>query len=173
MAGLIVLAIFAGLFFAALWLAKILTSKLPPRVPRTPAMGLVVVLLLASLVADEIVGGFQFRALCAKNAVLKINVEKIKGKSVSVITDKCPRDVEGTAVRIHGCLSSYRDVATNEELGSDGWYVAKGGWFIRTIGFSDSTPPLTFPSACSSPDRRNPEEVYEFQFVKQSKGEVK
>ena len=164
MAGLIVLAIFAGLFFAALWLAKILTSKLPPRVPRTPAMGLVVILLLTSLVADEIVGGFQFRALCEKNAVLKINAEKIKGKRIKSSGEPANEILKGTAVQIYHTHNVYRDAETNEELASYSRYTAKGGWFIRTIGFSDSTPPLTFSSVCV-PDWNSPEKVYQFKFI--------
>ena len=165
MAGLIFLAILFALFFAALWLAKMLTNKLPARVPREPVMGLVVVLLVILLVADEIVGGFQFRALCEKNAVFKINAEKIKGKNIRVFFEPSNKVLDGTAVRISYSHSVYRDVETNEELASEGSYIAKGGWFIRTIGFSDSTPPLTFPSACSPPDRRDPTKVYEFNLV--------
>lgn len=172
MAGLIFLAILAALFFAALWLAKILTSKLPPRIPRGPVMGLVVVLLLTTLVADEIVGGFQFRALCEKNAVLKIDAEKIKGKKIKVFFDESEKNLYGTSIRIFYSHTMYRDSETNEELASAGRYTAYGGWFIRTIGFSDTTPPLTFSSACA-PDWSNPEKVYGFKFVKQTKGEMK
>lgn len=150
MVGIIVLGILFVLFLGAIWLAVMLTRKLPVGGVRTAVISLIVCLLMISLVADEIVGGFQFRALCEKNAVLKINAEKIKGRTVKVVSNQCPKNIEGMAVRIHGCQNSYRDVATKEELASDGWYVAKGGLFIRTIGFSDSTPPLIFSSSCSS-----------------------
>ena len=165
MAGIIFLAILFALFTAALWLAREFTKKLPPRFARAPVTGLVVVLLLTSLVADEIVGGFQFRALCEKNAVLKINAEKIKGKAIRVSGEPANEVVGGTAVKIYQSRRVYRDSETNEELASYSKYTAEGGWFIRTIGFSDSTPPLTFPSACSPPDRRSPEKVYDFKFV--------
>ena len=164
MAGLIFLGILFALFLAALWLAKKFTQNLPPRFAGAPVTALVVVLLLTSLVADEIVGGFQFRSLCEKNAVLKINVEKIKGKRIKSSGEPYNEILKGTAVRIHHTRNVYRDVETNEELASYSSYTAKGGWFIRTIGFSDSTPPLTFSSACSA-NWNSPEKAYEFKFV--------
>lgn len=165
MAGLIFLAIFFALFLAALWLAKKLTCKLPAGFARTLATGLVVVLLLALLVADEIVGGFQFRALCEKNAVFKIDAAKIKGRAVKVSGEPVYKIQEGTVVKIYYSRHVYRDVETNEELASEGKYTAKGGWFIRALSFSDSMTPLTFPSTCSSPDRRDLTKVYEFKLV--------
>lgn len=166
MAGLIFLAILFALFLAALWIAKKLTNKLPSGAWRTAANILITLLLLLLLVADEIVGGFQFRALCEKNAVLKINAEKIKGKTIRLAEDKCPKNVKGTAVRIYGCQESYRDTVTNEELANAGWYVAEGGWFIRMIGFSDSTPPLTMKSSCSSrTSGKQLSKKFDFQFV--------
>ena len=164
MAGIIFLAILFALFTAALWLARKFTKKLPLRFARAPVTGLVVVLLLTSLVADEVVGGFQFRALCEKNAVLKINAEKIKGKRIKSSGEPANEILKGTAVQIYHTRNVYRDAETNEELASYSRYTAKGGWFIRTIGFSDSTPPLTFSSVCV-PDWNSPEKVYQFKFI--------
>lgn len=149
MIGLLFLAVVSAWVFASWWLAMRATSRLPRGALRYAAVIAVAAVLVPLPVADEIVGGFQFRALCAQNTLLKVDTERIRGKTVRVSSDPIDKVVGGTSVRILYSRSFYRDVATNEVVASYGWYVASGGWLIRMLSGNDGMTPLTFPSSCS------------------------
>ncbi len=149
MAGLILIGLLIGWFFVARWLARLLTRTVKNEVLRGLSTALIVALLLVLPLADEIIGGFQFRALCKENAVLKVDAEKIKGKTIRVVINPSNKDVENTAVRIYFSHLSYLDVATGEELASYSWYVAKSGQLMRILAMGHEMPPMTFPSSCS------------------------
>jgi hypothetical protein len=119
-------------------------------------------------VVDEIVGGYQFRALCRENAVLRIDAERIKGRTVRVVVAPLNEILPGKAIAIYRSHESFRDTATNEEIASNEWYFAKGGWFIRMLGVSETNDPITFvPSACyPSLGRQEIAEAYGFALIK-------
>lgn len=170
MAGLLSIAVVVAWFLAARWLAKKLTSRLKVGLLRTVLMSVAVLVLMVLPVADEIIGGFQFRALCKEHAVLKVNEEKIKGKTIRVVIDPSNRDVDNAAVRIYYSRFSYRDTTSNEELATYSRYVAVSGWLLRTITMSESFPPLTIhPSACNLSDQGNLAKKYEFAYQLKSK----
>lgn len=163
MAGLLSLALLVGWFIAALWLARQLTSKVKNGVLRTALMIPAVIVVVGLPVADEIIGGFQFRALCRERAVLKIDAEKIKGKTVRMVSDPENKDLENTIVRIYYTRVSYRDVTTQEELASNGYLVAMGGQLIRALGGGHEMKPMTiFPSTCGGPGNLPTSKKYEF-----------
>lgn len=150
MAGLLVIALLVGWLAVAVWLATRLTGKLESRPLRFALMISIVFVLVALPVADEIIGGFQFRALCRDNAELKIDAEKIRGKTVLVVVDPANRDVENSLIRIYYSRFSYRDVNSNEELATYSRYVAVSGWLMRALAMGNALPPLTIhPSACN------------------------
>ncbi len=148
MIGLLFLAVLGFFVWACVLLTKLVLRKIPSRNWRRVIGPIVFVALLVLPIVDEIIGGFQLRALCQKNAMLKVDAEKIKGKKVRVSTDPANKEVDGTSVRILYSRSSYRDVDTNEELASSGRYVATGGWLIRTLSTDNYIVPLTFSSTC-------------------------
>lgn len=150
MAGLLSLALIAGWFLAARWLARQLTGTMKAGWLRTSTMTLAVLLLMLLPVADEIIGGFQFRALCKEHAVLRVNAEKIKGKTIRVVVDPSNKDLDSTAVRIFYSHSSYRDVDTGEELASTSRYTAKGGLLIRTLTNTSVNPLTIHPPVCGA-----------------------
>jgi hypothetical protein len=146
--GLLFLGLLAVWFMTALWLAMKATRRMRPGKLRTSVVCVITLILVTIPLTDEIIGGLQFKALCDKNAVRKVDVEKTKGKKIRVSTDPANKEVDGTSVRILYSRSSYRDVETNEELASSGRYVANGGWLIRTISTDNHIAPLTFRSTC-------------------------
>jgi hypothetical protein len=83
---------------------------------------------------------------------------------VRVVADPVNKDVDSSPIRIYYSRESYRDVETNEELASYTWYVAKGGWLMRTLAMTNGISPLTIhPSSCSDEKMLA---KYEFTLVK-------
>jgi hypothetical protein len=149
MIGLLFLGVVAAWVFASWWLAMRATGRLSRGGLRIAVVIAVTALLVPLPVADEIVGGFQFRALCAQDTLLKVDAEKIRGKTVRVNSEPANMPVASTAVRILFSRALYRDVVTNEVLASSDRYVADGGWLMRLLMGEYGSTPLTFPSTCS------------------------
>lgn len=159
MTGLLLIVV-VGLW---LWACVALTRALMPRLPAQPwrsLIGLVVfVALLVAPVADEIVGGFQFRALCEKNAVFRMGVERPEGRSTKVLLKPSNETVPGTAITIYHTGIEYTDVQSGELVVQFDEYVAKGGLFIRALGISESNSPITMGSHACSPEQTRGESV--------------
>lgn len=173
MAGLLSIALLAGWLAVAVLIARRLTTAVKNSLLRTILMLATVVALLALPVADEIIGGFQFRALCRENAVLKINAEKIKGRTVWMASDPANKEVGNTAVRIYYTRVRYRDVTSQEELASNGYVVAMGGKLIRALaGGHEITPMTIFPSTCSGPGNLPTSEKYGFKIDTKVQGKM-
>ena len=142
MAGLLSIALLIGWFFVAFLIARQAASGIKSSLLRFALMIPLFVVLMVLPVADELVGGFQFRALCREKAVLKIDAEKIKGKTIRLVTDPSNKDVDNTAVRIYYSHHSYRDTETQEELASFNDYAADGGILFRFFAMGNHMPPL-------------------------------
>lgn len=163
MSGLIFLALAVGWFSVSFWIGRRLTGRVKTTGFRLSLMSLVVAVLLVLPVADEIIGGFQFRALCRENAILKIDAEKIKGKMIYMVSDPSINDTQGSAIPIHRTRVSYRDVGTHEELASSGFLVAMGGRLVSALAGGHQMSPLTiFPSTCSGPGNLPTSKKYQF-----------
>lgn len=163
MIGLILLFLVIGWLFFAFWIAKRLTPGLQTSSLRIPLMLLIVVVIAVLPLADEIIGGFQFRALCRENTVLKIDAEKIKGKTIYMVSDSSSNNLQISAIPIHLTRVSYRDIATHEELASSGFLVAVGGRLVNALAGGHQMPPLTiFPSTCSGPGNLPTSMKYQF-----------
>jgi hypothetical protein len=153
MSGLFLIAI-GGLW---VWLLFKLSRFIGNAIARgrwaMPMTSLVFLVLLPLPVLDEIIGGFQFRALCKEKAVLKLNVDEasLKGKTVRDVVEPFNKDVEGTAVGISYSHYSYRDVADGKELLNFAIFRAKGGWLVRTLSGQSDMTPLTFNHSTCSP----------------------
>lgn len=171
MAGLLSIALLIGWFFVAFLITRQATSGLKIGLARFGLMIPLFAVLMVLPVADELVGGFQFRALCREKAVLKIDAEKIRGKTIWMASDPTNKDVGHTAVRIYYTRVSYRDVTTQVELASNGYVVAMGGMLIRTLAGGQETTPMTiFPSTCSGPGNLPTSEKYGFKIETKTQG---
>jgi hypothetical protein len=149
--------LFLGLIGLWIWMAAKLSRWIGGRVAggrwRKPIAAVFFVSLLVLPLADEIVGGFQFRALCKEKAVLKLNVDEasLKGKTARDVVEPFNKDVEGTAVTISYSHYSYRDVEDGKELLNFAIFRAKGGWLVRTLSGQSDMTPLTFNRSTCSP----------------------
>ena len=166
MTGLLLLAV-VGLW---VWACVAITREALRRVPSQPLRWLVAPTLFSALLilplADEIVGGFQFRALCKKGAVLRIDAEKAKGRTVRVVIQPSNEVVPGQALRTLHTHFSYRIVDSEVEIARYDTYVVNGGWFIRALGISNNNSPLTIGSpACSPPNRGLLDRTYGFNLI--------
>jgi hypothetical protein len=168
MIGILSLAIIGAWILAAAKLAGFVGNRFfPQRRWRSYAKFLVFAFLIFLPVGDEVIGGFQLRALCKANAVLKIDAEKIKGKQIRVLFEPSNKYLDGTPISIRWTRRSFRDVGTNEEFASYSSYVASGGWFIRTLAMGNGVTPMTiFPSSCIATEAGNLDKKYGFTLVK-------
>lgn len=143
---------------AWVWICLRITRRLFPSIPDQPRRKwvgrIVFAILLLVPVADEIVGGFQFRALCREKAVFRFGVEKPQGRTTRVIVNRPNEIVPGKILRIDRLNFTYVDIYTNEEVVEFDEYVAKGGVLIRALGISESDAPLTMDSSCSPQKER-------------------
>ncbi len=142
MSGLYLLAVLAILAAVAVLVARQIVRPIRNTRLRIGATALLTVAFMTLLVADEIVGGYQFRALCGENAVLRIDPEKARGQTVKVVIDPSNEIVPRTPITIYHSHLTFLDVGTNEQIAEYDSYVAKGGWFIRMLGISEKNAPI-------------------------------
>jgi len=143
MSGLFFLSVVGLLAYLAWRLADLAVRRMPNR---WLAKGLQIALtlfLMGLLVVDELVGGYQFRQLCEQNAVLKIDPEKARGRTVKVVINPSDEIIFGVPITIYHSHHSYLDVKTSEVIAQYDSYSAKGGWLIRTLGISEGNAPIT------------------------------
>jgi hypothetical protein len=153
MSGLIFLAIVGLWVWLAFKLSRFISSRLVQGRWAKPLTALLFLVLLPLPVIDEIIGGFQFRALCDKDAKLVFNVDpaSLKGKTVRDVVEPYNKDVEGTAVRISYSHYSYRNVEDGKELLNFSIFRAKSGWLVQTLSGQNDMTPLTFNRSTCSP----------------------
>jgi hypothetical protein len=121
-------------------------------------------LLLPLPVADELIGIQQFEALCREGAVLTIDAQRIKGRSIRLVVDPKLKRVPGTLIQIRYSRYSYRDASTNEELATYNLYNASGGWLVHALAFEHDAPLLT-KSGCSFPGEGQLARTYQFSLI--------
>lgn len=105
-------------------------------------------------VADEIIGGLQFKELCSK-AELIVDDHKARGRKVKSLGAKNTY-LDSYAVTIRKQYWAYVDVDTGELLVSWNEYFAEGGWLIMALGISEASSPLTFTGVCRPEGARSP-----------------
>jgi hypothetical protein len=110
---------------------------------------LLFLMLLITPLADEIVGVFQFRALCSEGTVVQVDEKKAFGRIVRY--QRRGKDVyaANTVVKIRVDTASFKDVETDEILLSYKTYSATGGWLIRMLSISETNSPLIFNGYCA------------------------
>ena len=82
MSGIIFFGILAVWFFVAIKLTGFLASGIQTQSKRNWLYPLILIVVFIAPVLDEIVGGFQFRALCTPENMLIYDAEKVRGKTV-------------------------------------------------------------------------------------------
>lgn len=130
MSGLILLLALAICLWAGIWLVSFVVRKVPNPKWKTPVMvGLTLFLLTAPFV-DEVIGKYQFEALCKANGIESADVSKARGKRVKV--DYGERTfVKGTTMPIMVSDVVFLDPDSAVILIRLKNYYAEGGWVMR------------------------------------------
>lgn len=159
MAGLFLLAILSLWILICLLITRFIFKNTEKKYIKKIFIPIVFLLILTAPVMDEIIGGFQFRALCNKNSLLIFDEEKIKGKTV-IYQRVRDNYIYQYLIPVLERNWSYKDISTGEIVISWKSYEAKGGWLSHFIGFPQGSPPYTFDGYCSS------KEGFDFDFKK-------
>lgn len=148
MSGLILISIIVLWVIAIKKLTIFLTQSMPASGFTRLAKVLLFALLLVLPFADEIIGGFQFRALCKAEAVAIYDKEKVYGKTVHLKSAEVIRFTK-TILPMHKQIWKYADHATNDELISYVDLKSEGGWLRRWVNFNNVRSPMFFDGNCS------------------------
>lgn len=148
MIGLIVLFIIALWVMAVTKLTKFLNRWIPVNKFSPVLKVLLFMLLLVMPFMDEIIGGFQFRALCKTEAVATYDEAKVRGKTVHN-KSAIDKSYENTILPTYKTTVEFVDHSTNEGLISYTRLHSDGGWLSRWIDFNGVHSPQTFDGSCS------------------------
>jgi hypothetical protein len=152
MTGILLLIVVGLWLWAALAMTRALMRRWKGRPWGVPLACLAFVALLIAPIADEIVGRFQFDALCAKYAVEVVDESRAANHRVIAELRDVNQYAAGTAIRIRIKQFRYLDEGSKELLASFHMLEAKGGLLIRLLGISETSSPLTFHGACEPPN---------------------
>jgi hypothetical protein len=148
MSGLILLFVLGVWFFIAKKLTSFLTTKMQVSTLKKATQVLLFAMILVAPVADEIVGGFQFRALCEREAVAIYDKDKLYGKTVHQQSANVTY-FTNTILPSYKQLWVYADDTTNQEVISYADLHSDGGWLSRWIDFNSVHSPYSFIGHCS------------------------
>jgi hypothetical protein len=154
MGGLILLFILCAWGYASYSLAILIAQPIKNPEIKTGVNIALLVLIFIAPVADDIIGGFQFRALCSESAVLVVDEERARGKTVTSQNIESKKHDE-YFVPIVESYESYKAVGSNETIISWNVFRAQGGLLSRSLGLFQSSKPYTFTGVCTSPKWKN------------------
>ena len=165
MTGILLLVVVGLWLLACIAITLALMRRLGTRPWRWLVGPVVFAALLIAPVADEILGGIQFKAMCERQAVLKIDAEKVRGRTLKRLwVESFPAN---TVLRVRRVTYQLLDVGNGEEVGKYATLSVGGGWLIRTLGISEGNAPLLInPMSCDPIRHSRVDEEYGFVFVR-------
>ncbi len=147
MSGLILLFILAVWNLAALFFIKFLTSKIKIGILKIATQVILFLVVITAPLADEIIGGFQFRALCETETQIKYDKNKLTNKDVYSDTLVAVK-VENMSIPVVSQMQTYTESNKHELLLNYKVLHADGGWLSRAIDFNSVHQPYTFDGSC-------------------------
>jgi len=148
MAGLIFLAAVVAFLLFCIWLSKTIGNLVPNAAWRGAVKVGIFLALLAAPFVDEVIGKYQFEALCKANGIERADVSKAQGKRVRLEVGE-PLPLYGTIMP--GVIKEwlYKDAERNEIVIHHKGYSASGGWLMRYTPVSmGAHHPMLFPGGC-------------------------
>jgi hypothetical protein len=135
MSGFIFFGILGVWFFVAKKLTDFFTSGIEPQSKKNKLYPLKFIFVFIVPVMDEIIGGFQFRALCTPKNLLVYDAEEMRGKTLQ---QRFGPDyyINGKMLPIKVTESQWFDPTTKVVLLTRNIFYAKGGWLLRITGWS-------------------------------------
>ena len=149
MIGLWVLGLMGLWIWIAFRIARWIGRRMAHGVWQSALTFVLFTLLLPLPVLDELLARPKIEALCAQNAVLRIDEERIRGRLVKYSAEPSNENLAGVGLRTSYTRSVLRDAQTGEALGTEGWYRFYGGLFIRTIGTAEMNNPMFARTSCA------------------------
>lgn len=149
MSGLILLGALIACGWGGVALVRFVGRTVPNPQWKKPVMVGLTLLLLTAPFVDEVIGMYQFNALCRANGIESADLSKARGKRV--IKESGERIPLGDAVLpIRASTEVIRDANNGEVLIQYNDYYAKGGWLMRytPISMGDPTPMLFNGNGC-------------------------
>jgi hypothetical protein len=165
MGGLILVTCLAIWGVACITLAAWLVNRARLKRFKTAVSILLALTIFILPVADELAARPGFEALCREGAVLKINPEKIKGRTVRLDISPTNRLLEGRSIPILHSHYSFRDVVTGEVLAQYDAYQARGGFMARATRLPAGPQPWTGTYSCVPADEGGIAKRYGFTLV--------
>ncbi len=144
MSGIILLVVLAIWFVIVTKLTAFFSSKIAPKPPKKWLYPIIFILLFIAPVADEIIGGFQFRAMCTPENLLVYDAEKVKGKTLE--TNEATTRTINKIIPIRELTREWFDPETNEVLIKHKILHVGGGWLTRLLGL----PAYSFNGDCDT-----------------------
>lgn len=152
MTGLLLLGVVVLWLVVAVFITRFIVQKVP-RWRWRPAVAVIVfIALVVGPIADDVIGGRQFKALCEEKTRINVDRSRAANKTVYLQDERSYR-LPGVLVPITEQPWRYADVDTKEVLVSFSTLQAKGGWLIRALGILETDSPITFPRFCGPEDR--------------------
>lgn len=150
MIGLLFLGSIALTIGACVWIARSLGNLAPSPRFRTPlGFGIFFVLLSLPFV-DEVIGKYQFEALCKANGIESVDVSKARGKRVKLESGES-KSIDGFIMPITEYPALLRGSDSGEVLVQYKNYFAHGGWLMRYTWLSmGSEHPMLFSASCAT-----------------------
>ncbi len=148
MSGILLIIILAIWSFVVKAISRLCVKNLQSGTKKTIIHIALFILFFIAPVADDIIGGFQFRAMCTPDNMLVYDSEKVRGKSIEykgVSVDKIYK-----IIPIWVTQSEWTEPGAAQVLIVRKKYDAMGGWLSRLIGFPEGSPPYTFDGTCNS-----------------------
>jgi len=151
MGGLILIAILVGWFYLVKIISYAVVEQMAEGLKKTLVLTITFIILLTAPVMDEIIGGFQFRALCSGHNITVYDKDKLKN-NVLIVAPVSNVSTSEYLVPVRQTDMVGRDAKTGEPLLEYTIYRASGGWLSRTVGFNNVYKPYTFRGACGVKD---------------------
>ncbi len=148
MSGIILLLVLVAWGFGAARLTGFVVRKMKNGVKKFLVSRVLFVLVFIAPVADDIAGGFQFRALCTPENMLVYDEDGVRNKEV--VPNQAVVRTINKIIPIRELTQEWLDSVDEKVLIMHKMYHAKGGWLSRSIGFPQGSPPYTFDGSCDS-----------------------
>jgi hypothetical protein len=150
MSGLILLFALIVCFWLGIKLVRWVGQLVPNPKWKGPVEVMVALLLTASPFVDELIGWYQFNALCKANGIESADISKATGRHVRLEVGK-RNSLKGLITP--GAVEDwyYRDAENNEVLIQHKGYYVFGGWVMRYTPLNmGSRHPMLFSGTCFS-----------------------
>jgi len=147
MTGLYLLFVAALWLFIAMFLTKLITTKLPKKWWGIPLRIILFLVLLPLPLADEIIGRQQFEQLCKEQGEVIVDATNIKGKTVWFAGSQRTQIKLG-GIHVTQTKVNMVDANTQELIYHYYRLEANGGLFMSFIGVSEGGKPLLFGGFC-------------------------